>query len=67
MDTRSLHNGDLIQCKVKGREFAATYLQPTANGRHAISPQTRNVSHFHITARQIEKKLDRQEQLEVRG
>ena len=65
MNTATLTPGDLIRCNVRGLKFEAVYRWPTANGRHAISPQTRNVSHFHVTARQIEKKLERQERLGV--
>lgn len=58
MNTSALQRGDSIRCDVRGQKFEAVYLWPMSNGKHAISPQTRNVSHFHVTARQIECKVE---------
>ena len=67
MQTRSLHPGDLIQCKVRGVSFEAVFNHVDADGSVHIEPHKHWVTWRRVRPRQIVKKLERQERLGVAG
>lgn len=68
MDTRFLAPGDRIEVNVKGIPFVATFdYKVHSNLFHVKDPDPPRVTYEHVTAREILRKIDPQERLEVAG
>ena len=65
METRFLKAGDLIECEVKGTKFQATIEAFGKPGWVKIKPVEPWATWRWIRSRQIVKKLEAQERLEV--
>jgi hypothetical protein len=54
MNISKVQPGDNVTCNVKGREFTAT-VEEKVDGGLRISPDSKGITYFHVTARQITK------------